>query len=87
VFTPLYGALILRQSCKTFYRRVVPIILATLATVGFSRLLLWRWSITNWVELGTAATAVTLLFAAITYRLLTQVERLAVKDLIVRWRK
>jgi membrane protein EpsK len=87
VFTPLYGALILRQPCKTFYRRVVPIILATLATIGLCRLILWGWSIASWVDLGMAAMAVALLFAAMTCCLLTQEERLALKAMIVRWRK
>ncbi|MDB6065955.1 MAG: hypothetical protein JWR26_2163 [Pedosphaera sp.] len=87
VFTPLYGALILRQPCMTFYRRVVPIILATLATIGLCRLILRGWNIANWVDLGTAAMAVAMLFAAMTCCLLTQEERLTLKGMIVRWRK
>ncbi len=87
VFTPLYGARVLHRPCKTFYRRVVPIIGATLATIGLCRLILWGWTISNWSDLATAAMAVSALFAAITYWLLKPEERLALKEIIVRWRK
>jgi membrane protein EpsK len=87
VFTPLYGAAVLHQPCKTFYRRVVPTIGATLATIGLCRLVLWGWTISSWVDLGVAAMTVSMLFAATTCLLLTSEERMALKDTIVQWRK
>jgi len=63
-----------------------PIVLATLATIGLCRVILWRWSISNWVELGMAALGVSLLFAAVVYFLLTPGERLALRDAAVRSR-
>ena len=87
VFTPLYAAVILRRPYVTFYPRVVPILAATLATIGLSRLILWKWTISSWVDLGTAAMVVTALFAAMTCLLLKPEERTALKDILVRWRK
>lgn len=87
VFTPLYGAHVLRQSYKTFYRRVVPTIGATLVAIGMCRLVLWGWVISGWVDLGMAAMTVSVLFLAATYLLLSSEERMALKDAIVQWRK
>jgi membrane protein EpsK len=87
VFAPLYGAAVLHQPWRTFYRRVIPIIGALLATIGVCRLILWAWTISSWVDLGTAAVAVSGLFAVITWLLLTSDERAALKDTVVQWRK
>lgn len=87
LFTPLYGAWVLGRPYGTFYRRVVPIVVATLATAGLCRLILWNWPILNWMDLGTAAMAVSALFGAATFLLLTPEERLALKEIIARWRK
>lgn len=87
VFTPLYGAAVLHQPLRTFYPRVVPILAATVGTFGLCRLMLWKWSLTNWVDLGIAAMAVSLLFLAAIYLLLSVEERLALKEAVVRWRK
>jgi len=87
VFTPLYGAAVLRRPYRTFYPRVAPILGATLGTIGVCRLILWRWTISSWVDLATAATGVTLLYVAVSYFLLSSEERAALKDTVVRWRK
>jgi membrane protein EpsK len=87
VFTPLYGAQVLHQPAKTFYRKVIPIIGATLATIGLCRLVLWSWTISSWVDLGMAAMTVSMLFAATACSLLTSEERMALKATIVQWRK
>jgi len=86
LFTPLYGAHILQRPYKTFYKEMVPILLATAATWAMCRLVLLGWVISNWVELGTAAMAVSLVFGGIVYFLLTPEERLALKDIVVRSR-
>jgi membrane protein EpsK len=87
LFTPLYGARVLNRPYGTFYRGIVPVVLATLATIGLCKLILWRWPISNWVELGMAALVVSLLFAAVVYLLLTPRERLALRDAAVMFRK
>ncbi len=87
LFTPLYGARVLNRSYGTFFGGVVPIVLATLATIGLCRLILWRWAISNWAELGMAALGVSLLFAALVYWLLAPEERLALRDAVVRSRQ
>ena len=87
LFTPLYGARVLNRSYGTFFRGVVPIVLATLATIALCRLILWRWGISNWIELGVAALGVSLLFAGIVYLLLDPEEQLALRDAAVRSRK
>jgi membrane protein EpsK len=86
VFTPLYGAMVLRRPLMTFYGRLVPIMGATLATIGLCRLILWEWTISSWVDLATAAMAVSALFAATTYLLLTSEERTALRHIAMRWR-
>ncbi|HXA44022.1 MAG TPA: oligosaccharide flippase family protein [Candidatus Angelobacter sp.] len=87
LFAPLYAAQVLQRPGKTFYRTVIPIIGATLATIGLCRLVLWSWTISNWVDLGMAAITVSMLFMAVTYSLLTSGERAALTDTVVRWRK
>jgi membrane protein EpsK len=86
LFTPLYGARVLNRSYGTFFREVVPIVVATLATIGLCRLILWRWVISNWAELGMAALGVSLLFAAIVCLLLAPEERSALRDAVARSR-
>lgn len=80
LFTPMYGARILNRPYGTFFRAVVPIVLATVAIIGVCRLMMWRWAISNWVELGLAAITVSLIYAAVVYVLLTPEERGALKD-------
>jgi membrane protein EpsK len=87
VFTPLYVAAVLRQPYKTYYRRVVPIILATLTTIALCRLVMSFWAISTRTDLAMAATVVSLSFAAITWLLLPPEERAALRDIIVRWRE
>lgn len=84
VFAPLYGAVVLHQPWRTFYRRAVPIAVALLATIGVCRAISWAVPISNWVDLGTAAMAVCLLFALTTWWLLTAGERAALKDAVVQ---
>jgi membrane protein EpsK len=86
VFTPLYGAAVLHQPYMTFYRRVVSIIAATLATAGACRLVLWAWRISSWADLAAATMVVSLLYAATVCLLLRREERAALKEMIVRWR-
>jgi membrane protein EpsK len=86
LFAPWYGARVLHQPCKTFYRNVVPIIRATLAMIGLCRLVLWIWPISSWVNLGMSALVVSGLFSAVAYLLLTSEERMALKNTIVQWR-
>jgi len=87
VFTPLYVAAVLHQPYRTYYRRVVPIIVATLSTIALCRLVVSTWTISNRMELGMAATAVSLLFAAATCLFLPPEERAALKDIVVRWKE
>jgi hypothetical protein len=83
-FTPLYSAHILGQPYKTFYRGVPTFVLATMVTLGLCRLLLTRWEISNWFELGAAATLVSLAFLFITYVLLNPQERSELKETLTR---
>ena len=87
LFTPLYGARVLNRTYGTFFRAVVPIVLATLATIGMCRLILWRWVVSNWIDFGIAALGVALLYAAVVYLLLSPEERLTVRDATFRSRK
>src|SRR6185503_14745396 len=57
LFTPLYAARILQRPYRTFFRSVPPIVLATLATLGLCKALLWSSVISNWFQLGMAAAA------------------------------
>jgi membrane protein EpsK len=87
VFMPLYAARILNRPAGTFFRTALPMVLATLATIGLCKLIMWRWVISNWIELGMAATAVSLVFCSLAYFLLSPQERMALKDAVVRFRK
>jgi membrane protein EpsK len=87
LFTPLYAARILNRSYGTFFREVVPIVLATLVTIGLCKLILWRWAISNWVEFGIAVLVVSAAFASAVYVRLAPEERLALRDLVVRSQK
>jgi membrane protein EpsK len=87
VFAPFYGAAVLQQPYRIFYRNVVSIIGALLATIGCCRLVLWGCTISSWVNLGVAAMAVSGLFGVTTWLLLTSVERAALKEAALRWRK
>ena len=82
LFTPLYGARVLNRPYGTFFRGLVPISLATLATIGLCRLILWQWPISNWLELGTAGWGVSLLYIGVVYFLITPEERLALKSAV-----
>jgi membrane protein EpsK len=87
VFTPLYSAAVLRRPYRTFYRQVVPILVATMSTAGLCRLILLGRTILNWVQLATAALVVSLAFTAAVYLLLGAEERATLKAIIVRWKK
>lgn len=87
VFTPLYGAHVLSQPYRTFYRQVLLILSATLATFGLSRLTLWLWTISSWAELAAASMLVTLVFAAVVFSLLTPAERSGLREMAARPRK
>ena len=87
VFAPLYAARVLNVSYGTFFRALMPILLATLTTIAACRFILWRWGISSWFELGTAAFAVSLAFAASVFVLLTPTERLALRDAARRGRR
>jgi membrane protein EpsK len=87
VFTPLYGASVLHRPYRTFYRYVIPTLVATLATIALCRLILWKWQISSWLDLALASTVVSGLFAAAAYSLLTPGERGLLKALVVRSRK
>jgi O-antigen/teichoic acid export membrane protein len=84
LFTPLYSAHILNRPWGTFLRGIVPVVLATLATIGLCRLMLWHGSISNWFELGAAAAEVSLVFAVAVYLLITPEERLALQQAVLR---
>jgi membrane protein EpsK len=86
-FTPVYSAVVLHQPGKTFYRMIIPILGAMLATIGLCQLVVWRCKISSWMGLGMAALLVSLLFAVASWWLLTSAERAALKDAIVQWRK
>src|SRR5206468_6895421 len=71
LFQPLYAARILNRPYGIFFRAIVPIIPATVLTIALCRLILWRWMILSWVELGMAAAAISLTFCAVVYVLLS----------------
>lgn len=87
VFTPLYAAHVLGQPRKTFYRQTLPIIGATLATIGLCRLVQWDWNISGWVDLALAAMTVSAAFVIVAWQLLDPEERLALKNTVARWRE
>jgi membrane protein EpsK len=87
VFTPLYAARVLNRSRGTFFGEVVPIVLATLGTIGLCKLMLWRWAISNWVELGMAALGVSALFAVVAYLRLAPNEQTALRDALANAQK
>jgi len=84
LFTPLYAARVLNRPLGTFFRELVPIVLATLGTIGLCKLMLWRWAISNWIELGMAAMGVSLLFAVVAYLRLAPEEQTALRDALAR---
>ena len=86
LFAPLYAARILNRPYGTFFRAVPPIVLATLATIGLCKVILWYSQISNWLELGMAAAAVSLLFSSLVYLLLSAQERMALKNAVARFR-
>jgi membrane protein EpsK len=87
VFIPLYAAAVLHQPRRTYYRRAVPIIGATLMTIGLCQVVQWSWTISTWLSLGAAALLVSALFAAAAWLLLTPEERAALGEMVVRWRE
>src|SRR2546430_11914159 len=86
LFTPLYGARVLNRPYGTFFRAVVPIVLATVATIGMCRLILWRWGVSNWIDFGMAALGVSLLYAVVVYFRLSPEERLTLREAAFRSR-
>jgi membrane protein EpsK len=87
LFTPLYAARILDRPYGTFFRAVPSIVLATLATIGLCKVILWYSAISNWLQLGMAVAAVSLLFSSLVYLLLSSQERMAFKNTVARFRK
>jgi membrane protein EpsK len=87
LFAPLYAARILNRPYGTFYRAVPPIVLATLATIGLCKVILWYSAISNWIQLGMAGAAVSLLFSLLVFLLLSPEERLALKHTVASFRK
>lgn len=87
VFAPLYGAVVLHQPFRTFYRQVAPIIGALLATIGLCRLITWVLPISNWMDLAAAGMIVSGLFAVTTWLLISAEERAGLKETVVSWRK
>ena len=86
LFTPLYAAHVLQRPYQTFYKEIVPIVLATAATWGLCRVVLLVSVISNWVELGAGVLGVSAVFGAIVYFLLTPEERSGLKDIVLRSR-
>jgi membrane protein EpsK len=87
VFAPLFGASVLQRPVRTFYQTALPIIGAMLATIGLCRLIMWRWTMSNWMDLGTAAMTVSVLYGMTVWLLLASEERAALKETIVRWKE
>jgi membrane protein EpsK len=87
VFTPLYAAHILNRPYATFFGSALPVVVATVATVGLCRLILSRWVILDWVQLGVAVTTVSLVFFSVAYLLLSPHERTALKAIAGQFRK
>lgn len=87
VFTPLYCARILNKPAGTFYREVIPTVLATAIAIGLCRLVLWQWDISHWSGLISAGLAISLLFAAIIFLLfLKPTERTEVRAMMAQFR-
>jgi len=87
LFTPLYAARILDRPYGTFFRAIPTILLATFATISLCKGILWYSPISNWLQLGIAGTAVSLLFCGLVYWLLSPPERVALKNMVARFRK
>src|SRR5947207_4186324 len=60
LFTPLYGAHVLKQPYGTFYRKIYSVALATAGIIGLCRLVLTYWPILDWTGLVIAGLAVSL---------------------------
>jgi membrane protein EpsK len=87
VFTPLYAAAVLKRRSTSFYRQVVPIIVATSATIGLCQLISWKWELASWLDVAMASAAVSMVFVGATWCLITSGERAALKRIVVRWRE
>jgi len=79
VFTPLYVAAVLHQPYRTYYRRVVPIIVATLSTIACAGWLVSTWDHFNPDGFGDGRSGGLLAVSAITCLLLPPDERAALK--------
>jgi membrane protein EpsK len=87
VFTPLYGAHILKQPAATFYSEVIPTLLATGFTIGLCRLILIQWQVGQWPQLISAGVVVSLVFVAVLFGLfLKPAERAEVRGLWTQFR-
>jgi O-antigen/teichoic acid export membrane protein len=87
LFAPFYGAVVLQRRYRTFYRQAIPILAAVSATIGLCRLISWRWTLSNWVDLGMAAAAVSLVFGVMAWWRLSSGERAALKEAVIRWKE
>src|SRR6185436_16707408 len=87
LFMPFYAARIVKQPCSTFFKPVLPTILGAVVTIGLCKLILWHWTISNWFELGLAATAVSLIFCPLAYFLLAPRERMTLREAVVRFQR
>jgi membrane protein EpsK len=79
LFTPLYGAHVLNQPARTFYREVGLISIAAVVVVGLGLFISSRWQIKDWGDLCLAGTSVAVLYALFVYLLLTPEERETLK--------
>jgi len=76
VFTPLYGAYILGLGYKTFYRKIFPVVGATLGLAGVGWWLAQGLQLSTWLGLGLSGIGLASVFVPVTYRfLLTDEER------------
>ena len=87
LFMPFYAARIVKQPCSTFFKPVLPTILGAVVMIGLCKLILWHWTISNWFELGLAATAVSLIFCPLAYFLLAPRERMTLREAVVRFQR
>jgi len=67
IYTPLYAAHILRCKWTTFFREVLPIIVAAVATLLAGKAIAASWDVTGWPRLILVGAAISGVYAACAY--------------------
>jgi len=75
LFTTVYAAHLLRRPFTTFCKELAPLAAATCGLILFCRGVAYVRPLANWIDLGIASGAVSVVYAAIVYTLLKPAER------------